>query len=48
MFHAKDVAATRVKLIAKGAKFGKVNDTGDFCLCEGRDPDGNPVQLSSR
>jgi catechol 2,3-dioxygenase-like lactoylglutathione lyase family enzyme len=48
VFHAEDVAATRETLAARGARFGKVR-TGDvFCLCDGRDPDGNPVQLSSR
>jgi catechol 2,3-dioxygenase-like lactoylglutathione lyase family enzyme len=46
-FYAKDVAATREKLIARGAKLGKVH-VGVVHLCEGRDPDGNPFQLSSR
>jgi len=48
VFYAKDVAAKREKLNARGAKFGKVRDAGDFCLCDGKDPDGNPLQLSSR
>lgn len=47
VFHAGDVAATRAKLVARGAKFGKVRQ-GEFCLCDGRDPDGNPIQLSNR
>ncbi|MGA7710567.1 MAG: VOC family protein [Rhizomicrobium sp.] len=47
VFHAKDVAATRKKLVARGAKFGKVKD-GAFCLCDGKDLDGNPIQLSNR
>ena len=21
---------------------------GEFCLCDGKDPDGNPIQLSNR
>lgn len=46
-FYAKDVAAMRAKLMAKGAKFGKVGGA-PFYLCNGRDPDGNPVQLSAR
>lgn len=46
-FLAKDVAALRDTLIKRGAKFGKVS-TGDFQLCNGKDPDGNPVQLSNR
>ena len=47
VFHAANVAAMREKLVARGAKFGKVR-TGEFCLCDGRDPDGNPIQLSNR
>ena len=47
VFYAKDVAAMREKLVAKGAKFGNVHE-GEFCLCDGKDPDGNPIQLSNR
>ncbi len=48
VFHAKDVAALRATLVARGAKFAKVRDGDPFCLCDGRDPDGNPIQLSNR
>ena len=47
VFRAKDVAAARAALVARGAKFGKVKD-GAFTLCDGKDPDGNPIQLSDR
>jgi len=47
-FHATDVAALRETLVARGATFGKVRQGGVFCLCDGKDPDGNPIQLSSR
>ena len=47
VFHAHHVAALREKLVKRGAKFGKARD-GDFCLCDGKDPDGNPIQLSNR
>jgi catechol 2,3-dioxygenase-like lactoylglutathione lyase family enzyme len=47
VFYAKDVAAMRAKLIARGAKFGKASE-GEFHLCNGKDPDGNPIQLSNR
>ena len=47
-FKAEDVAAARTALVARGAKFGKVRDGGMFCLCDGKDPDGNPIQLSNR
>jgi catechol 2,3-dioxygenase-like lactoylglutathione lyase family enzyme len=48
VFHAKDVAAVRDKLVARGAKFAKVRQGDIFCLCDGKDPDGNPIQLSDR
>jgi catechol 2,3-dioxygenase-like lactoylglutathione lyase family enzyme len=48
VFHAKDVAALRETLVARGAKFGKVRQGEIFCLCDGKDPDGNPIQLSNR
>jgi catechol 2,3-dioxygenase-like lactoylglutathione lyase family enzyme len=47
-FHATDVAAMREALVRRGAKFGKVRQGEMFCLCDGKDPDGNPVQLSDR
>jgi catechol 2,3-dioxygenase-like lactoylglutathione lyase family enzyme len=46
VFHAKDVAALRETLVARAARFGKVR-AGEFCLCDGKDPDGNPIQLSN-
>ena len=48
VFHAKDVAALRERLVARGARFGEVRQGEVFCLCDGKDPDGNPVQLSNR
>jgi catechol 2,3-dioxygenase-like lactoylglutathione lyase family enzyme len=48
VFHADDVAALRATLVAKGARFGKVREGEVFCLCDGKDPDGNPIQLSNR
>jgi len=47
VFHAEDVSASRETLVARGAHFGKVRH-GEFCLCDGKDPDGNPIQLSNR
>lgn len=46
-FYAKDVAGLRAKLNARGAKFGKASE-GAFQLCNGKDPDGNWLQLSNR
>jgi catechol 2,3-dioxygenase-like lactoylglutathione lyase family enzyme len=48
VFHAQDVAAVRAALVARGARFGKVRQGEMFCLCDGKDPDGNPIQLSDR
>jgi catechol 2,3-dioxygenase-like lactoylglutathione lyase family enzyme len=48
VFQADDVAAMREELVARGAKFGKVRQGEQFCLCDGKDPDGNPIQLSNR
>jgi len=48
VFYAKDVAAMRETLVARGAKFGKARQGDAFCLCDGKDPDGNPIQLSDR
>jgi len=47
VFQAKDVAAMREALVKRGAKFGKVS-AGEFHLCNAKDPDGNPIQLSNR
>jgi catechol 2,3-dioxygenase-like lactoylglutathione lyase family enzyme len=47
-FHAEDVAALRETLVSRGAKFGKVREGEVFTLCDGKDPDGNPIQLSNR
>jgi catechol 2,3-dioxygenase-like lactoylglutathione lyase family enzyme len=48
VFHAEDVAALRETLVSRGAKFGKVKQGEVLCLCDGKDPDGNPIQLSNR
>ncbi|HEY4211847.1 MAG TPA: VOC family protein [Steroidobacteraceae bacterium] len=47
VFFADDVPAMRETLVTRGASFGKVRQ-GDICLCDGKDPDGNPIQLSNR
>jgi len=48
VFYAENVAALRETLVARGARFGKVRQGDVLCLCDGKDPDGNPVQLSNR
>jgi catechol 2,3-dioxygenase-like lactoylglutathione lyase family enzyme len=48
VFYAKDVAALRETLVGRGAKFAKARQGEQFCLCDGKDPDGNLIQLSDR
>jgi hypothetical protein len=38
----------REKLVARGVKFAKARIGEVFHLCDGKDPDGNPIQLSNR
>lgn len=47
-FYSDDVAATREMLVKRGAKLGKVKSGKGLDLCEGKDPDGNPFQISNR
>jgi catechol 2,3-dioxygenase-like lactoylglutathione lyase family enzyme len=47
-FYAKDVAAVRETLVARSAGFGKVRYGDLFTLFDGKDPDGNWIQLSNR
>jgi catechol 2,3-dioxygenase-like lactoylglutathione lyase family enzyme len=49
VFHASDVAAARAALITRGANsMGKIMATETFDMCNGKDPDGNPFQVSGR
>ena len=49
VFYASDVAQTRALLIQRGlTQAGPVKSAGRFELCDCRDPDGNPFQISSR
>jgi hypothetical protein len=47
-FWSVDVEAARKTLAARGAKLGKVLSGAGLTRCEGKDPDGNPFQISSR
>ena len=48
-FYASDVSATRDALVKRGlAKAGPVKSAGSFDMCDCKDPDGNPFQISSR
>jgi hypothetical protein len=48
VFGSTDVKKTREELIRRGVSLGPVKDFGDLVLCDGHDPDGNPIQLSNR
>jgi len=47
-FSTQDIAAARTTLIARGARLGELKSGPGLTRCEGKDPDGNPFQLSSR
>jgi predicted enzyme related to lactoylglutathione lyase len=48
VFFAASVSEAREALVARGARLGKVKGSGAIQLCEGKDPEGNAFQLSSR
>lgn len=49
VFYAADVSAARAALLKKGlTTAGPVKSTGGFDMCDGKDPDGNRFQISSR
>lgn len=48
VFAAKDVSKARSVLVKRGAKFGPVKKFGGLHLCDGRDPEGNVLQVSNR
>jgi catechol 2,3-dioxygenase-like lactoylglutathione lyase family enzyme len=48
VFYAGDVAAARADLAGRGVKLGKVKLANGLHLCEGKDPEGNPFQISNR
>lgn len=48
VFYAQDVEKIRAALIKKGVKMGALQTTEHFQFCDGRDPEGNDFQVSSR
>ena len=47
-FYARDVAKKREQLNRQGAKFGKVRIFDKLHMSDGKDPDGNPIQLCNQ
>jgi predicted enzyme related to lactoylglutathione lyase len=48
VFAVSDVRAEVERLTAEGLKFGKIFDWKGFSFADTQDPEGNPLQLSSR
>jgi catechol 2,3-dioxygenase-like lactoylglutathione lyase family enzyme len=48
VFAVADVHAARQSFAKDGLKFGKVHEVSDFAFANARDPEGNPIQISSR
>jgi predicted enzyme related to lactoylglutathione lyase len=48
VFGSKDVAGEKARLESLGIKMSEITNFGEVQLCDGRDPDGNYFQISSR
>jgi predicted enzyme related to lactoylglutathione lyase len=48
VFAMSDVHAAKQRFAAEGLKFGKVYEVNGFAFANARDPEGNPIQISSR
>jgi hypothetical protein len=48
VFGSTDVLSDKMRLERLGVKMSDVVEFGDIHLCDGRDPDGNWFQISSR
>jgi len=48
VFGVKNVAAAKKTIEKHGCEMGKIFKFGKIQFCDGRDPEGNPFQISSR
>jgi predicted enzyme related to lactoylglutathione lyase len=48
VFGVVDVHTAKKQFAARGLKFGKVYDLDGFAFTNASDPEGNPIQISSR
>ena len=48
VFALADIHAAKEHFAANGLKFGKVHEVNGFAFSNARDPEGNPIQISSR
>src|SRR5262249_11834057 len=47
-FHVDDVDAARAALVAAGVRMRDVHCYGDVAFCDGVDPEGNVLQITTR
>lgn len=48
VFAVADIHAAKQNFASSGLKFGKVHEVNGFAFANARDPEGNPIQISSR
>ena len=48
VFAVADVHGAKTVFAKDGLKFGKVHEVNGFAFANARDPEGNPIQISSR
>lgn len=48
VFFCDDVEVARTELIKRGVKMAKIKSSGSMQMCDGKDPEGNPFQISNR
>ena len=48
VFSVADVQAFKAAAEKQGLKFGVIHDTGEHQFCNGKDPAGNSISISSR
>lgn len=48
MFSVRDVAAFKTESAQKGLEFGSIHQANGYQFANAKDPDGNPVSISSR
>jgi predicted enzyme related to lactoylglutathione lyase len=48
VFYAADVKAAHGSLVKKGVQLGALKASKDLAFCDGKDPEGNPFQISNR
>lgn len=47
-FHVDDIDGTRAALIAAGVRMRDLHRHGDVAFCDGVDPEGNIIQITTR